>query len=205
VTTAPATAATWHTDICVLGEPYPTRTLSPDADGWTTDFFDLPDHLTSYPDAIHEAGHAVIALAGGGHLHYATIAKDPANPTVGGTTFSCGLSDATGRLFATFTAAGERAIDRWLHQAGMWTPERAVAAEVGARSDRHQFLRINPDVGFGDKPIDYRAVHDLADQAVYRHWNAITTVADALVQRLHITGDDIARICGLPNRSYCTA
>lgn len=206
MTTTPApTATTWHDDICVLGRPYPTRTYSADAIGSTTSCYALPDHLTSYPDAIHEAGHAVIALDGGAHLHHATIGDDPNNPTVGGITYACGMADSNGHLFARFSAAGERAIERWLHESGLWTPKRAVAAEVGARGDRMAFLKVNPDVGFGDKHIDYSVVHDLADHALSTHWAAVTAVADVLHKTRHLTGAAIADIAGLPNRTYCTA
>jgi hypothetical protein len=142
-----------------------------------------PPRQLDYLRAIHEAGHAVAALLGRGHLHSAQITKGTATSTEGGITDCCNLND--GHAFAVFCAAGERATDRWLREAGLWTPERAVAAEVGARGDRHLFLSINPDVGFGDRQIDYRVVHDLADQAIDQQWPAITAVADALVQRQH--------------------
>ncbi|MFF3128531.1 hypothetical protein ACFVRD_41110 [Streptomyces sp. NPDC057908] len=198
-------ALAWHDGIDLNGAPYPTRNNAPSVQGNSDDAYDLPSDLVDYARAIHEAGHAVAALIGGAHLHRAQIVKGPATTPEGGVTHACNLSD--GHAYATFSAAGERAVDRWLHEDGLWTPDRAIATEVGAHGDRHSFLLINPHVGFGDKEIDYTVVHDLADNFLEQHWAAVTRVAHALTDRAHLTGDEIARIAGLPNRPRpsCTA
>lgn len=193
------TQTTWHTNLYVNGVVYPTRhhALVADADDGTEASLGLtPDEL-HYIRAIHEAAHAVIVLAGGRHLHHAQIETHDSTTDHGGVTEACGLDD--GNLFAAFSGAGERANDRWLRETGLWTPRLAVAVESGARGDRAQFLQINPHVGFGDREVDYLAVHDLADQAIDRHWAAITTVADALVTNIRMEGDAIASLADIPN------
>lgn len=199
MTAAPANSTPWHTNLYVDGVAYPTRHyafLNEDDDGTEASLGLTPD-VVHYIRAIHEAAHAVTALAGGGHLHHAQIETLDSATDNGGVTEACGLDDGT--LFAVFSGAGERANDRWLHEAGLWTPRLAVAVESGARGDRAKFLQVNPHVGFGDRQVDYRAVHDLADQAIDRHWAAITTVADALVIHIRLDGDAIADLAGIPN------
>ncbi|MFD8384349.1 hypothetical protein ACFV2X_38505 [Streptomyces sp. NPDC059679] len=198
--TAAAPTTTWHTTMDINGEPYPTRYYAPDADGSSDDCYGLPPAQLDYVRAIHEAGHAIGALIGRGHLHYAQIVKGTATTEEGGVTDCCNLND--GHAYAVFTAAGERAVDRWLREAALWTPERAVANEVGAHGDRRQFLAINPHVGYGDREVDYRVLHDLADTALDKHWAAVTRVADALTQHGHLTGDTIATLADLPNGTH---
>ncbi|MFJ1827464.1 hypothetical protein [Streptomyces sp. NPDC088178] len=195
----------WHNGIELNGAPYPTRNNAPTVQGNSDDACNFPSDLVDYARAIHEAGHAVAALIGGAHLHHAQIVKGPATSPKGGVTHACNFSD--GHAYAIFSAAGERAEDRWLHEGGLWTPGRAVTVEVGAHGDRRSFLRINSHVGFGDKQIDYTVVHDLADNFLDQHWIPVARVADALVHHQHLTGDEIARIAGLPNRPRlsCTA
>jgi hypothetical protein len=204
VTTTPAPATTWHhDDVRVLGQPYPIRNYAPAGDSDSDTFLNLTPTQLDYLRAIHEAGHAVTVLTGRAHLHSAEIIKGEATAEQGGVTYACHLAD--GHAYAIYSAAGERAVERWLHEAGLWTPERAVANEVAAHADRASFLAINPHVGFGDKQVDYRIVHDLADQALNTRWAAVTTVADALHQHGHLTGNAIADLTGLPNTPYCTA
>lgn len=199
MTVAPTQTTTWHTNVTFNGRSYPTRNHTPLT---TINTYDLPARQEKYVDAIHEAGHAIAILTGGGHLHSATIRAIPNKPNAGGLTDGCNLVDENGHTFAAFSGAGERAIDRWLREEGLWTPERAVAAEIGARGDRRSFLNLNPHVGYGDRDVDYRVVHDLADTALDQHWPAVVRVADALAQHGHLTGDTIADLADLPNGTH---
>ncbi|MFF1444135.1 hypothetical protein [Streptomyces sp. NPDC058295] len=204
MTTTPAPATTWHHDTRVLDQPYPTRNHAPNAVGDDTDTrLNLDPTQLDYLRAIHEAGHAVTVLTGQAHLHSAKIVTGEATTQEGGVTYACHLAD--GHAYAIFSAAGERAVDRWLREAGLWTPERAVAVEEGAHGDRASFLAINPHVGFGDRAVDYLVVHDLADQALNTCWEAVLTVARALHRDQYLTGDAIAALAGLPNTPHCTA
>lgn len=187
----------WHTTIDIGGQPYPTRNYAPDIEGGSDACLNLTATQLDYLRAIHEAGHAIAALLGGAHLHSAAIVIGVAGDATGGEVRACNLHDGHG--FAVFSAAGERASDRWLREAGLWTPERAVANEVGARGDRQQFLAINAHVGFGDREVDYRMVHDLADQTLDQHWAAVLQIADQLAQHGRLDATQIVAIAGLTN------
>lgn len=193
----------WHTIIDIQGQPYPTRNYADDIDGDSTVCLDLSPAQLDYLRAIHEAGHAICVLLANGHLHSAEIVHGKAVGNVGGSVQACNLADGPG--YAAYSAAGERAGDRWLREAGLWTPQRAVANEVGARDDRRQFLEINPHVGFGDRHVDYRIVHDLADQALDQHWADVTRMADQLVGKGRLDASEIVAITGLPNGAASTA
>jgi hypothetical protein len=197
VTAAPAPVALWHNDVRVGGVAYPTRNHAPHIEGDTDACLKLTATQLDYLRAIHEAGHAITVLTGQGHLHSAEIVKGVATTEHGGVTYACNLAD--GHAYAIYSAAGERAVDRWLYEAGLWTPERAVANEVGAHGDRASFLAINPHVGFGDKEVDYLVVHDLADEAIDHRWREMLRVADALVQQVRLDGDEIADLVRIPN------
>lgn len=194
----PETSTTpWHLLIDIDGQPYPTRNYAPDIEGGSDACLNLTAAQLDHLRAIHEAGHAVAALLGGAHLHSAEIAIGVTGDAAGGEVRACNLADGHG--FAVFSAAGERASDRWLRKAGLWTPERAVANEVGARGDRQQFLAINAHVGFGDRDVDYLMVHDLADQALDEHWKAVLQIADQLAQHGRLDAAQIVAIAGRAN------
>ncbi|MGW5693831.1 hypothetical protein ACWEWX_23585 [Streptomyces asiaticus] len=211
MTSTPASTITWYDDLEVAGTPYPTRHPAPDY-GNNSDAYlgDLPGHQRQYLRAIHEAGHAVAALTAHAHVHYAkitpTVELTTAAPTSsgvsGGDVFGCNFTD--GQSFAVFLGVGERAEDHWLHQNSLWTATRAVGIELGACGDRRRFLATNPHFGFGVDHNDYRVVHDLADQLVTQHWDAITAVADVLSTRLHLTGGQIADLAQMPNGTHST-
>lgn len=184
----------WHMVTDPDGQPYPVRHHA-EVDNVT--LIDVTDTQLDYLRAIHEAGHAVAVLLGGAHLHSAEIVIGEADGDHGGVVHVCNLAD--GHAYAAYSAAGERAADRWMREAGLWTPKRAVINEVAARGDRRQFLAINPHVGFGDREVDYRYVHDLADQALDRHWGAVVRVADRLVQEQRLDAHAIVGISGIPN------
>lgn len=199
---------TWHTDVNINGQPYPTRHPVPDDVSDTEDCLgDLKELDRQYLIAIHEAGHAIAGLAGHAHIHHAKIrplsqlrAQASAAGTSSGHVNSCNLTD--GQAFAVYLGAGERAEDKWLTQHGLWTPRRAVGIELGARSDREFLLAVNPHVRFGIDHQDYRVVHDLADQFVTEHWDDVIAVADALATRMYLTGDQIADLSQMPNGTH---
>ncbi|MEU0949922.1 hypothetical protein ABZ379_45780 [Streptomyces canus] len=195
----------WH-NLYVDGAPYPTRHHHADFGGaiaYGEHHLGLPADDIQQIRAIHEAAHAVVAIAGGGHLHHAQIEAPDNSGDTGGVCGVCGLADS--QLLATYCAAGERADDRWLREQGLWNDRRAVCVEVGARGDRQILLASNPRIGFGDKEVDYHLVHDLADQAIDQHWTRITTVAEVLVKEIRMDGDEIANLIRIPNGSCWVA
>lgn len=203
--------AVWHDDVTINGEPYPTRHIAADAFSKSSMYLsDLPDSTRDTLRATHEAAHAVAGLAGGAHIHYAKItttaylnARPFTHGIPGGDVFACHFRN--GQSLAVYLGAGERAEDHWLRQAGLWTPARALGIELGAYMDRQTFLANNPHFGFGADHNDYLVVHDLADQLVTQHWDAITAVAEALVTDLYLTGDHIADLAKLPNGTHSAA
>ncbi|RSN38337.1 hypothetical protein DMH12_38095 [Streptomyces sp. WAC 04229] len=204
--TATQPATTWHDDITINGQPYPTRHPVPDHGPNSDAYLGTLTHAQrDHLRAIHEAAHAVAALAQGAHVHYAEIVTTStlkntaltATGTPSGNTAVCNIPD--GQSFAIFLGVGERAEDHWLHQSNQWTPLLAAGVELGAYGDRQALLKVNPHIRFGIDHNDYTVVHDLADQFVTAQWDVITTVAAALVTRLHLTGGEIADLAQLPN------
>ncbi|MFH9574212.1 hypothetical protein ACH4MG_27190 [Streptomyces sp. NPDC017454] len=193
----PGPLTDWYTAVGLDGQSYRVRHHAPGLDSVTLAYLTVTEAQLNYVRAIHESGHAVAVLLGRGHLHSAEIVLGDADAETGGVVYACNMADGHG--YAIYSAAGERAADRWLREAGLWTPEGAIANEVAAWSDREQFMAINPHVGFGDRQVDYRVVHDLADEALDQHWTAVVRVADQLVQRGHLDAEEIVAIAGLPN------
>jgi hypothetical protein len=211
VTWTPPAVPVWRDDAVINGAPYPTRHRVPDG---VVDsdvlLADLTDDQRDSMRAVHEAAHAVAALAAGGFVHHAWIRRTAdlratagmviEGHRVGGNVAACSVSD--GRDFVVLLGAGERAEDRWLHEAGLWTPELAVGVEFGAYSDRRAILGWNPGLGFEGGYNDFLIVHQLADELVNEHWDRITAVGAVLAQRLRLTGDEIADLTGLPNGTH---
>lgn len=206
--TVDLSAVTWHDGILINGEAYLTRNYSPDY-GPNSDAYlgTLTYGQRDILRAVHEAAHAVAVLAGGGHIHDARIlttaelvTHEPSDEGIkSGDVRVCNLLDSTD--CAIFLGAGERAEDRWLRESGLWTPTLAAGIELGAYGDRKALLGMNPHVGFGTGQ-DYVVVHDLADHFVNRHWTRILAVANPLVSRLRLDGDEVADLAGLPNGTH---
>lgn len=205
--TSPA-SITWHADVVINGKPYRTRNFAPDYGPNSSAYLgSLTYGQRDEMRAVHEAAHAVAALAAGGHVHHVqmmTTEEMLSHPVTGDGTPSgearvCNILDATD--CAVFLGAGERAEDRWLREHGLWTSDVAAGVELGALGDRTALLELNPHVGFGTGQ-DYVVVHDLADHFVREHWDRITAVAWVLVRRLRLDGDGVARLAGLPNGKH---
>ena len=206
VTWTPPAASVWHDVVVINGASYPTR--HPALDGVTNSheyLDDLTDGQMDLMRAIHEAAHAVAGLAAGAYVHDALISvtgelRADTDEVLGGAARVCNIPN--GLHFITIMGAGERANDRWLHEAGLWTPFRAAGAELGAYGDRRNILRVNPHLGFAGGTNDYLVVHHVADQFVDEHWDRITTVGAVLAERLYLTGDEVADLAGLPNGTH---
>lgn len=208
VTWTPPAEPVWNEEAVLNGVAYPTRNPVPEG---VTDSGELLSALTDgqrdQMRAVHEAAHAVAFLVAGGHVHSAwvrntadlRVTADPASGAgqPGGRVDGCGVTD--GRDFAVVMGAGERAEDRWLRTAGLWTPALAAGVEFGAYTDRRAVLDVNPSLGFTGGAGDFLVVHEIADNFVAAHWDALTAVASVLTHRLRLTGDEIAGLAGLPN------
>jgi hypothetical protein len=211
VTWTPPVLPVWHDDATVNGLRYPTRNPVPDwADNREDLLAALTDEQRDHMRAVHESAHAVATLAAGGYVHYAWIRRTndlraatdrlTGGPQYGGHVPACNVPD--GCNFVTLMGAGERAEDKWLREAGLWTSTIAAGVELGAYGDRRTVLNLNPHLGFNGGHDDFLVIHELADAAVTRHWGAITVVAAALAKRLRLTGDEIAALAELPNGTH---
>lgn len=183
--------------VTIDGRPYPTRN-NPDfvTVSTTRELYDLTDTDYCTAIAIHEAGHAVAHLAGGrAHLVSIRLSDDL-------TTGHPGAVDAIsydlhGRARVIADCAGERAVDMWLHRTGLWTPTRAVAAEIGGCSDRAGALEVP-----GMTHALLRDMHDPTDDLLAAHWGQVEAVAEAVLHAGYLTGDEAAAITGLPNQPW---
>ncbi|OKI16608.1 hypothetical protein [Streptomyces sp. CB03911] len=186
-----------HNVITLDGQPYPTRNNPPRPilGCGSRDLYNLPDDQYRRVVAIHEAGHAIAHLAGGNaHLIHASISDDLDAEITG--TVKAWSYDLHAPAAVITDCAGERAVDKWLHLSGLWTDERAIAAEIGARSDRALALNVP-----GMTQALLRGMHTPTDDLLAAHWPSVEAVAEALISARHLTGDQVARITGLSNRA----
>lgn len=197
----------WHFD-AVTG--LTTRNPVVTVDGPTPlhEVLALPDDQLRRAIAVHEAGHVAAMLHFG--LPFESVAisddlgKDQSRPGNAGEvtvsrSFSAPLYDALAML-----AAGERAQDRWLREAGLWTATRGWAAEAGALGDRHKILGAVYEnfgagitYGTGDDPCrDLAALHDHTDALLDTLWGRVTALAEALDRRGRLSWEQAADAAG---------
>ncbi|MFC8454209.1 hypothetical protein [Kitasatospora sp. NPDC057223] len=192
---------TWHHDLNVDGVPYPLRHPLParfaDGDVAAGDLMELTEEQVLTATAVHELGHAVLWLAGG--LRVARISIRPAGRASGHAEMLPTGGGDEARLRAIGTAGGERAEDRWLRKAGLWTPDRAAVVELGACSDRARLLEsVSPRPQFGTGGPDFALLHDMADDALDQVWERLTTALPVLLHRQVMSGAQLAACTGLP-------
>ncbi|MFH8888315.1 hypothetical protein [Streptomyces sp. NPDC017949] len=156
--------------------------------------------------AFHEAGHAVVSMAGG--LHVLTSEVIAWENGEDGWSLT-GKTEATARSinpwrFAAQCAAGEIANVQYLMAYGLWTPERAFACAA----DHDRELAVDVLAGFGYDLGRDRApaggkswgmVRGMARRKVGYLWREIRTVAHAMAERDKLTGAEITTLTGLPN------
>ena len=206
MTTTTEPTRTWHALAHPDGSTYHVRTQPP-AGMTSTDmdtFHEALGMTTEQGDrahAIHEAAHAVAALAGRGYVLEAQVNIPWRAGKLGSGHAIFGYMPGVAQTAAAL-AAGERAETRWLHETGLWTPRRGIAIEIDAATDRKAFTTRHPEYGFGDTDLDYLDAHDIADTVIDRYWAEIQTVANALLEHHTLSGDAIADIAGLPNGTH---
>ncbi|MFF0409107.1 hypothetical protein ACFYUY_01560 [Kitasatospora sp. NPDC004745] len=191
---------TWHHDVDLFGEPYPTRHPVPEhfrtGDVDAGELMQLTTEQQLAATAAHELGHALLWLAGGLHVEQVSIV--PSGRRGGHATARLtGMPDAP-RLLAIGTAGGERAEDRWLREAGLWTPDRAAVVELGAHGDRARLLEwTSPRPVFGGDGFDFAVLHDMADEALDQVWGRLSVAHPVLVRRQVMSGEQLAERVGL--------
>jgi hypothetical protein len=194
-----ARTRTWYHDAVLFGRPYPTRHPVPE---WfrtgavsASDLMGLSPAQALAAQAAHELGHALLWLAAG--LDVSRVSLIPEGRLGGSAAVvATGVPDE-GRLIAVGTAGGERAEDRWLRRAGLWTPDRAAVVEMTAAQDRAQLLECTtPRPGFGTGGLDFADLHDMADQALDQVWEQLTTALPVLVRSRTMSGARLAAVAG---------
>lgn len=168
--------------------------------------------LAPQPDlagtSVHEAGHLVVDLLVGIRVIEVTLTPDKAQLPCGLVTGVSGVTQI-GRVavqlpsYLTMLAAGEQAHQRWLREAGLWTPERQWALERGARDDTAKAVAALREHHPGFDDMGYRQLYwqyrSDAEALLETHWERVHRVAEALADRRHLTGDEASELAGLPN------
>ncbi|CAC36629.1 hypothetical protein PV411_36435 [Streptomyces sp. NRRL_B-16638] len=156
--------------------------------------------------AFHEAAHTVLFLHAGIGVKSVWISPAIKPGEAGKPLGRTDMETSTAPLdqFIVAVAAGERAEDRWMREAGVWTPVRAWAAERSNLGDR-DFVRslvrqhLDSELTFGvtdEGWSDYSAIHAAADRALDEKWGGVLALADALLDRLHLDGEEATRVVG---------
>jgi hypothetical protein len=165
--------------------------------------------------AVHEAGHAAVALQFGLHLPSVTLI-DPIElracghlKEIEGALDNVLLDGATIGEMMTVLAAGERAEDRWLRETGLWTVTRAFFAERSAFADRDvarvhlagygQGLRFGASSVGAPDAADWWRASGLADAALHGIWDKVLLLANRIAEAGALSGDDAAAVCGMAN------
>ncbi|MGW4651357.1 hypothetical protein [Kitasatospora sp. NPDC004289] len=158
--------------------------------------------------SVHEAGHTVVAFHVGMHVkrveitgHTRDLGCGPRLELEGA--MSPGDYELAHSAVVKQLAAGERAEQRWLRDAGLWTQERGWAAEMGALNDRDMAIpRLQMFTGSDDLATvlgAYVLFGDQVEEVLDQHWQAVIAVAAALDDASELTGDQAAALAGLPN------
>jgi len=165
--------------------------------------------------AVHEAGHAAVALQLGLHVPSVSITEPTGTSACGhlspivGAVDNVRLVGFTVGQMMTVLAAGERAEERWLHETGQWTETRAFFVERAGFGDREtargRLTEFGQDLRFGtstpDEPdaADWWRAHGLADSVLDGAWPKVLVLAEQIADRQTLPGDEAAALCGVAN------
>ncbi|MFF8431069.1 hypothetical protein ACF07Y_39230 [Streptomyces sp. NPDC016566] len=158
--------------------------------------------------AVHEAGHLVLDLRVGIHVNSVEITPEDINNGCGAQRVVHGVTEigivAVRRSqYVTMLAAGEQADLRWLREQGLWTPDRAWAAEMAALDDREKAIPVVKDLVPTDHRLEaiatYWGFSDAAAAELDGCWQQVIAVATSLDSAGRLSGDEAAAIAGLAN------
>ncbi|MFF4531531.1 hypothetical protein ACFY1P_19960 [Streptomyces sp. NPDC001407] len=163
------------------------------------------EEVTRY-DAHHEAGHAVLGLLKGMPVRRATLEPNDLHSAH----VEFGPWSGPWWSYAIMMAAGDRAGDRWLREADLWTAQRAWIAERGCDSDRRKVAETVPEpsvVIFGALPAGaqpqqgvahYQALQDEADFWLDMYWPRVQRLAGAMIEHCELSAHRISELTGIP-------
>jgi hypothetical protein len=204
---------TWHRNydsyacsvmptVSLTRNPVPAAWLAP-APVSVDQIMDLSPDQERRMVCTHEAAHAVMYMAYGHRVESITVHGDQETH---GYKAEVIPAPAYGDWieFALHTACGERASDRWLREAGLWTPERAWAVEREAGEDRArtaEYVELGAHAvmtygSAGREHTDYAVITDQADAMLNRVWSKVLDLAAYLFE--HSTADTVTaeRVAG---------
>jgi hypothetical protein len=158
-------------------------------DGTALAFCHVSKQQRAVLNAIHEAAHAVLHVAFGHVVNFAMVADPDAAGVIGNVNFD---AYDTAYNIAAASWAGHEAVlfqlDRW----GALDDASRVDATYAVRGDREYMSGLGLDRG------DLEACRVSAGNQVGDHWAAIERVADVLLARGRLTGDEIVEIAAIP-------
>lgn len=192
--TAPCT--TWHPDHKNPNRGHTVHTRNPIPRAWATakDGFSTKD-VTRYTPAqeraafaYHEAGHAIAMDLCGVRTKQITKQAQDKGGLYAVVQTSGDDHPLDGLLVSA--AAGHVAEVRFMREAGLYTPERAWAAERRASDDQHladQLCREHLDqpltYGTGSGVSDWEQASNVADTMLGLRWGALARLAEELILR----------------------
>ncbi|MGW2425190.1 hypothetical protein ACWC0C_39125 [Streptomyces sp. NPDC001709] len=135
--------------------------------------------------ALHEAGHAIVALA----TDEASVSECVIAPTE---TPDAGMAEAytdvtwhSSTAYLTLLYGGVLAQQRWLHDQQLWSPLRESAVQALANHDYAALMAT------GASSEQLRHARSTALAFRDRHWQAIIAASDLLDRNGKITGDEL--------------
>ena len=162
----------------------------------------LTRHQVRALTAWHEAAHGVIGWTYGLELAYIAIdGSDGVPADAGGYTAwqAESFQHATWQQVAWTLAAGERAADRWLREAGLWTPALGWICEYSGEDDRAMAAALARDLprpvhvtwGTSSSLADWHVICRQTDQLLDARWSAVCAAARYLLEHGRIEPDQI--------------
>lgn len=168
-------------DCAVVGALMPSGRMGPNLPG-----VDIVEEAS-----VHEAGHAVAYLAHGVLVEFAALEPGDAPGSTGHVSL-----DLPGRWYSTTP----HLIGLWAGQAAsLWWLESMRGLDDAAKIDLVATSVSDTAMLFEHAPRhqDIAVARGRADDLVRRHWSSIERVADALLARGRLTGDEIAVLAGM--------
>lgn len=150
---------------------------------------DTPGVNPTEEAAIHEAGHAVAYLTHNIHVDYASLAPGDAEGSRAHLSVLLGDSlNTTAHRIGLW--AGQSATLLWLDRQGLLDDAARIDVAWNAGLDSRDLWDCGVEAGVHDP------ARDDADRLVADRWDAIERVADMLLARGRLSGDEIAELAG---------
>jgi hypothetical protein len=160
-------------------------------EGW---FRQLPGFDAREVAAIHETGHIVAVAVLGYTPGYITLEGSGRSGSTAHYTADLPTDAVHGIGHAAVVLAGEAATRRWLVCSRADTDADLLDAVYGGKLDTEDLHT------FGLSRVDVDVSLATADRLVAEHWPAVERVADMLLARGRLSGNEIADLAGMAVR-----